>query len=70
MKSLKGLTMLPKDSAKQKIVEHLTRHIPSFEDVFDEESFYIFVFFVVVATIVGAVFLSKRVNLKDGGHLD
>jgi len=62
--------MLPKDSAKEKIVKHLTRHIPSFEEIFDEESFYIFAFCVVIITIIGAFFISKRVTLKDGGHLD
>ncbi|KAH3885176.1 hypothetical protein DPMN_009167 [Dreissena polymorpha] len=61
---------LPKDSHKDKIVHHLSKHIPAFQDVFDEESFYIFAFFVVVVTIIGAYFLSKRVELKDGGHID
>ena len=62
--------MLPKDSHKAKIVSHLSQHIPSFQDIFDEESFYIFVFVVVVATISVAVFIAKRTDIKDAGHID
>lgn len=62
--------MLPKDSHKVKILEKLSKHLPSFTDIFDEESFYIFVFFFVVATIIGAVYLARRVEIKDGGHVE
>jgi len=62
--------MLPKDSHKYHIITQLSERLPSFTDVFDEESFYIFVFFFVIATICVAIFLSRRIELKDGDHTD
>ncbi|KAL4224078.1 hypothetical protein ACF0H5_017533 [Mactra antiquata] len=68
--STSSIKMLPKDSHKAKIVEKMSGYIPTFTDIFDEESFYIFVFFFVIATICVAVYLSKRIEIKDGGHLE
>lgn len=62
--------MLPKDSAKHIIVRHLSSYIPRFDDIFDEETFYIFAFFVVVVTILGAFILSRYITIKDVGHVD
>ena len=62
--------MLPKESVHRSIVHKLSDYIPAFTDIFDEESFYIFVFFFVLATIVVAVLLSRKVELSDAGHID
>lgn len=68
--SNKSAKMLPKDSHKAKIVEKMSQLFPSFTDIFDEESFYIFVFVFVIATICFTVYLAKRIEIKDGGHID
>lgn len=62
--------MLPKDGAEHKIVRKLSSYIPAFTDVFDEESFYIFAFCFVIAVIIGAVVVARRVELEDAGHID
>ena len=62
--------MLPKDHTKKAIAERLSQYIPSFTDIFDEESFYIFAFFFTFATIAVAIFLAKRIEIKDAGHVD
>lgn len=62
--------MLPKDSTSKKIVTKLSSHIPSFTDIFDEETFYICFFCLTIASIVAAVYFAKRVTIKDAGHVD
>jgi hypothetical protein len=62
--------MLPHSEPAKHIHRRLTKHIPSFSDVFDEESFYIFVVFVTVFAFALAYFASRRVQLKDAGHKD
>lgn len=61
---------LPKESAAHKIVTRLSKHIPAFTDVFDEETFYIFFFILVLVCIVAVFVLSRKIPLKDGGHID
>lgn len=61
---------LPKGSAEREIVERMSRWIPRFQDVFDEESFYIFVFFLVIVTMVAAFVLSRFYTIRDAGHHD
>ena len=62
--------MLPKDSASKKIVNKLAAKIPAFTDVFDEETFYIFFICLTIGSIIAAVYFSKRVTIKDAGHVD
>ena len=64
------LKMLPKESVHRSIVHKVSDYIPAFTDVFDEESFYIFVFLFVLATIIVAVILARKVDLSDAGHTD
>ena len=62
--------MLPKESVHRNIIHGVADYIPAFTDIFDEESFYIFMFLLVIAAIVLAVVLSRKVDLTDAGHID
>lgn len=62
--------MLPKESVHRNIVNKLSDYLPAFTDIFDEESFYIFVFLFVLATIGVAVVLSRKVEINDAGHIE
>ena len=61
----------PKGNAEHEVVKHVSGMLPKFEDIFDEETFYICAFLVVLFTIAMTLFLSRRISVKDaGGHLD
>lgn len=60
--------MLPKDSTEKHIVRKLATHIPSFTDVFDEETFYIAAFVLIIVAIIAAFVVSRYVTIKD--HAD
>lgn len=62
--------MLPKESVHKHIVHKLADYVPAFTDIFDEESFYIFAFLLVIATIAVAVVLSRKIDLTDAGHIE
>lgn len=62
--------MLPEDSPAKHIHRKLSSHIPSFSDIFDEESFYIFAALITLGSIVAAVIASRYVTVKDAGHID
>lgn len=62
--------MLPKDSPAKHVVSRFSASLPAFTDIFDEESFYITFFVIVIASILGVFYVSKRVTLKDAGHID
>lgn len=62
--------MLPKGHAAKDVSQRLSSFLPSFEEVFDEESFYIFAFFFTVMTCFGAYIASRYITVKDAGHLD
>ena len=62
---------LPKGNTEHEIVKHVSGLMPKFEDLFDEETFYICAFLVVCFAITLTVFLARHVKLKDAGdHLD
>jgi hypothetical protein len=61
---------LPKGTAERELVERVSQWIPRFQDLFDEESFYIFVFILITVSIVAACVLSKFFTIKDAGHAD
>ncbi|RUS75087.1 hypothetical protein EGW08_017164 [Elysia chlorotica] len=65
-----AVKMLPKNHAAKDVTQRLSSVLPSFQDIFDEESFYIFAFFITVLTCVGAFVASRYVTIKDAGHLD
>lgn len=51
---------------KKDLFHRIYSNVPSFEDIFqDEESFYIFAFTFVLASIVGVVILSRYVKIKE-----
>ena len=62
--------MLPKESPAKHIASRLSPHLPSFTEVFDEESFYIMFFLLIIGSIGAVCYLSRRITLKDAGHVD
>lgn len=61
---------LPKGTAEREIVERISGWLPHFQDVFDEETFYIFVITLVVLSVIGAVLASRFITIKDAGHIE
>ncbi|XP_072940811.1 uncharacterized protein [Epargyreus clarus] len=47
-----------------RVVEELYGQLPAFTDVFSEDTFYIFVVFFVLSTILVAFILSRFITLK------
>lgn len=45
------------------LVKHANQIVPSFNELFDEETFYLFAFFFVIGTCLTAFFLSKIVGV-------
>jgi len=62
--------MVSKTNAEHDFVEHVSRWIPKFQDVFDEETFYIFVIVLVIISIIGAIVMSRFFIIRDAGHID
>jgi len=62
--------MVSKTNAEHDFVEHVSRWIPKFQDVFDEETFYIFVIVLVIISIIGAIVMSRFFTIRDAGHID
>lgn len=56
---------MKKDRVSKRVAERLLSDLPSFEDIFDEETFYIFFACLVVLSIIGAVIASRFVTLRD-----
>lgn len=46
------------------VVEEIYSQIPAFTDVFSEDTFYIFVVFFVLSTILVAFMLSRFITIK------
>lgn len=46
------------------IIENVYNEIPSFTDVFTEETFYAFVVCFVLATVLVAIILSRFITIK------
>ena len=47
-----------------KMIENIYNQVPSFTDVFDEETFYIFVISFVVSTLLIVFIAAKYVTIK------
>jgi len=47
------------------MVNKVYGQLPGFTDVFDEETWYIFVVFFVLATVLAAFVISRFVKLRD-----
>ena len=59
-----------KTSAEREFVEQVSRWMPKFQDVFDEETFYIFVIVLVIVSLVFAIVMSRFHTIRDAGHID
>lgn len=46
------------------VIEHIYNQLPAFTDVFTEESFYTFVVFFTLGTILVAFILSRFITIK------
>ncbi|XP_067628727.1 uncharacterized protein [Eurosta solidaginis] len=46
------------------VIEKIYEDLPAFTDIFDEETFYMFAFCFVCATILVAFILSRFITLK------
>jgi len=53
------------DLPAYKLTEHIYSKLPSFDSIFDEESFYIFFFMLVVISCIAAYIGSKFITLED-----
>jgi len=62
--------MVSKSNAEHEFVEQVSRWIPKFQDIFDEETFYIFVIVLVIVSVIGAIVLSRFFTIRDAGHID
>ena len=51
--------------ASVEIFRKFSQSVPHFTDVFDEESFYIFVAVFVISTILIAFLLSRKITIKE-----
>ena len=53
-----------RDPGSMKMIEHLYNKVPAFNDVFDEETFYIFVMIFVAGTLLLAYIGSRFITIK------
>ncbi|GMR51759.1 hypothetical protein PMAYCL1PPCAC_21954 [Pristionchus mayeri] len=63
-----GSKLGKKKSWALEIVHSANQAIPSFSEIFDEETFYVFVACFVVCSILLAVFLARCVGVKIREH--
>ena len=61
---------MKKQDAAKNFVQHMSSYLPKFTDIFDEETFYIFVFCLVCITILAAFIASRFITLKDADHIE
>ena len=47
-----------------RLIDTMYKNVPAFTDIFDEETWYIFVFTFVLSTILIAFILSKYIKLR------
>ena len=58
-------------SSEYKFVTKMSSFLPGFNDIFDEESFYIFMLFLLIVSIVLTIICAKHMKpLKDAGHIE
>ena len=62
--------MVSKTNAEHEFVQHMSRWIPKFQDLFDEETFYIFVIVLVILCVIFAIIMSRFYTIRDAGHVD
>ncbi|CAB0003604.1 unnamed protein product [Nesidiocoris tenuis] len=54
----------PKEGYSVKLIDTVYNQIPAFTDVFDEETFYVFVFCFILSTLVLVFIVSRFITLK------
>ena len=59
-----------KSNAEHEFVEHMSSWIPKFQDMFDEETFYIFIIMLVILSVIFAIVMSRFYTIRDAGHVD
>ena len=60
----------PTKETHNKIVQRLSSFVPKFQDIFDEEGFYIFFAVLTIGAIAVAVIAMRFTKVKDAGHTD
>ncbi|CAI4232409.1 unnamed protein product [Auanema sp. JU1783] len=50
------------------MINHVNNNVPRFNDLFDEETFYVFAILVIVISILTAIFLSRVVGIEIKEH--
>ena len=55
---------VPRDPGSLKMIENIYSQAPSFTDIFDEDTFYIFVTFFVAGVIVLTFIASRFITIK------
>jgi len=53
-----------RDPGSMKMIENMYSQVPAFTDIFDEETFYIFVVFFVIGTLIVAYIGSRVITIK------
>ena len=53
-----------RDSGSMKMIENIYSQVPAFTDLFDEETFYMFVVIFVAGTLLVAYLGSRYITLK------
>jgi len=53
-----------RDPGSMKMIENMYSQVPAFTDIFDEETFYLFVVFFVIGTLIVAYIGSRVITIK------
>lgn len=56
--------MAKKEGYNLKVIDSLYSQVPAFTDIFDEETWYIFVGFFLLGTIIVAFIISRFITIK------
>lgn len=56
--------MAKKEGYNLKVIDSLYSQVPAFTDIFDEETWYVFVICFVVGTVIVAFIVSRFVTIK------
>ena len=62
--------MFSKGDHAREFQRRMAAHVPSFSDIFNEQSFYVFVIIFILITIVSACVASRYIKIRDAGHVD
>lgn len=54
---------------QREIINHFSQLLPSFDDLFDERSWYIFFTVLTISSFLIAFLLSRYITLEDADHI-